>query len=576
MIDKIYLGGEGMEIQEKKKLMRTSLGAEEPDLVLKYADIVDVFTEKLFTADIAIRDGYIVGVGAYHGAREIDMTGKIVAPGFIDAHVHIESSMVAPSIFAGKVLPCGTTTVIADPHEIANVAGLEGMRYIIEDSENCGLNVYFVLPSCVPLSAFDHNGASLGVEQLKEMIDNPRVVGLGEVMNYEAVVACDGELLEKIELLQPKTIDGHSPGLTGKKLQAYRFSGVETDHECCDYPAALERLRAGFIVQIREGSAAQNLTAIIAGAVKDGISLDRCVFCTDDVHLADVSKKGHINHNIKMAIELGLNPIKAIKLATLNAARAYGLKDLGAVAPGCRADLVVLDNLSDVSIVDVYKDGVSIRGMEAAESTAKAGDKIICSVHVPELEEHCLELKVNGEFPVIEVIPGQIVTRKQKMLLPHRNGVFTPQNDLLKIAVVQRHDGSGRIGLGVVKGFGLKNGAIASTVAHDAHNLIVIGDNDEDMLAAVSKLKDCGGGYTIVSAGRTVKTLPLPIAGLFTDDRNIDIICALNDMAIAAHTMGVPDNIDVFLNLSFMALPVIPELRITDLGLFDVIKNEFI
>ena len=249
---------------------------------------------------------------------------------------------------------------------------------------------------------------------------------------------------------------------------------------------------------------------------------------------------------------------------------------MGAVAPGCRADLVVLDNLSDVSIVDVYKDGVSIRGMEASKSTAKAGDKIICSVHVPELEAHCLELKVNGEFPVIEVIPGQIVTRKQKMLLPHRNGVFTPQNDLLKIAVVQRHDGSGRIGLGVVKGFGLKNGAIASTVAHDAHNLIVIGDNDEDMLAAVSKLKDCGGGYTIVSAGRTVKTLPLPIAGLFTDDRNIDIICALNDMAIAAHTMGVPDNIDVFLNLSFMALPVIPELRITDLGLFDVIKNEFI
>ncbi len=565
-----------MEIQAKKKLMRTSLGLEEPDLVLKYADIVDVFTEKLFTADIAIRDGYIVGVGAYHGKREVNMTGRIVAPGFIDAHVHIESSMVAPSIFANKVLPYGTTTVIADPHEIANVSSLEGIQYIMKDSEKCNLNVYFVLPSCVPLNEFDHNGGVLGTEQLKELVDNPRVVGLGEVMTYEAVTACDQKLLEKIELLQPKTIDGHSPGLTGKKLQAYRLAGVETDHECCDYSSALERLRAGFIVQIREGSAAQNLTAIITGALKDGISLDRCVFCTDDVHLADVSKKGHINHNIKMAIELGLDPIKAIKLATLNAARAYNLKDLGAVAAGCRADLVVLDSLTDVSIVDVYKDGVSIAGMEAPHSMTMVGDNIIRSVHVPELAKNCLELKVNSEFPVIEVIPGQIVTRKLMMLLPRWNGIFTPQNDLLKIAVVQRHDGSGRIGVGVVKGFGLKNGAIASTVAHDAHNLIVIGDNDDDMLAAISELKACGGGYTIVSAGKTVKTLPLPIAGLFTDDRNVDMICELSDMAIAAHSMGVPEDIDVFLNLSFMSLPVIPELRITDIGLFDVMQNKFL
>lgn len=564
-----------MDIQKKKKLMRASCGTEEPDLVLKYADIVDVFTEKLFTADIAIKDGYIVGVGAYHGAREINMMGKIVTPGFIDAHVHIESSMVSPSIFAEKVLPCGTTTVIADPHEIANVAGLEGIQYILADSENCKLNVYFVLPSCVPLSENDHNGGVLGVEQLKELVDNPRVVGLGEVMNYEAVTACDENLLEKIGLLQPKTIDGHSPGLTGKRLQAYRFAGVETDHECCDYAAALERLRAGFIVQIREGSAAQNLSAIVTGALKDGISLDRCVFCTDDVHLADVSKKGHINHNIKMAIDLGMDPIQAIKLATLNAARAYSLKDLGAVAPGFRADLVVLDSLADVSIVDVYKDGVSIRETEAPVRTVKAGENITHSVHIPELGADSFELKVNGEFSVIEVIPGQIVTRKVNLFLPERNGMFTPQDDFLKIAVVQRHDGSGRIGLGVVKGFGLKNGAVASTVAHDAHNLIVIGDNDADMHAAVTELKACGG-YTVVSAGKVVKTLPLPIAGLFTDDRNVDMICELSDMAIAAHAMGVPEDIDVFLNLSFMALPVIPELRITDLGLFDVIHNKFI
>ena len=565
-----------MELMEKRALMRASLGEEEPDLVLKYADIIDVFTEKIYTADIAVKGGYIVGIGAYRGTREVDMTGKFVAPGFIDAHVHLESSMVAPSIFARRVLPCGTTTVIADPHEIANVSGMDGIRYIMEDSEHCGLNVYFVLPSCVPLSESDHNGGVFGKEEMRELLANPRVVGLGEVMNYEAVLAGSADLLGKIEFLNGKTIDGHSPGLAGKKLQAYRLAGVETDHECFDYPSALERLRAGFIVQIREGSAARNLTRILTGAMRDGISLERCVFCTDDLHLADVAKQGHINHNIKMAIDLGLEPIRAIKLATLNPARAYGLKNLGAIAPGCRADLVILDSLEDVSIADVYKDGVSVSGMDCPAETVKPSEKLTHSVHIPDLSEDSLELRVHGEFPVIELVPGQIITRHIKMLLPNRDGVFTPQNDLLKIAVVQRHDGSGRVGLGVVKGFGLEGGAIASTVAHDAHNLIVIGDNDRDMLAAVEELKRCGGGYTVVSGGRAVRTLPLPVAGIFTDDRNVDMICALSDMSIAAHAMGVPEDLDVFQNLSFMSLPVIPELRITDSGLFDVVENRFI
>ncbi len=564
-----------MKTEEKKKLMRTSLGEDKPDFVLKNAKIVDVFTEKLFTADIAVKDGYIAGVGNYHGAREMDMTGKIIAPGFIDAHVHIESSMVAPSIFAKKVLPCGTTTIIADPHEIVNVAGLEGLQYILKDSEACKLNIYYVLPSCVPLNQYDNNGAVFDVEQMKKICDNPRVVGLGEVMNYEAVTECSQDLLEKIELLQPKIIDGHAPGLSGKKLQAYKIAGVDTDHECYEYADALEKLRAGFIVQIREGSAAKNLTEIISGALKDGISFDRFVFCTDDVHLADTAKHGHINHNVKMAIELGLNPIRAIKLATLNPARAYGLKDLGAVAPGFRADLIVLDSLDELSIADVYKDGISIQQIGYHDVKTQAGDKITHSVHVPKLENSSLELTVHGEFPVIGVIPGQIVTQKLMMTLPEKKGIFTPRDDLLKIAVVQRHDGSGRIGLGVVKGFGLKNGAVASTVAHDAHNLIVIGDNDVDMLGAVEELKACGGGYTIIRAGKVVNTLKLPIAGLFTDDKNMDIIQQLSEMARSAHSMGVPENIDVFQNLSFLSLPVIPELRITDIGLFDVAANQF-
>lgn len=565
-----------MKTEEKKMLMRISLGREKPDFVLKHADIVDVFTEKLFTADIAIKDGYIAGVGDYHAESEIDMTGKIIAPGFIDAHIHIESSMVAPSIFAKKVLPFGTTTIIADPHEIVNVAGLEGLQYILKDSESCKINIYYVLPSCVPLNQYDNNGAVFDVEQMKKICDNPRVLGLGEVMNYEAVTQCSQDLLDKIELLQPKIIDGHAPGLSGKKLQAYKIAGVDTDHECYTYADALEKLRAGFIVQIREGSAAKNLTEIIGGALKDGISFDRFVFCTDDVHLADIARHGHINHNVKMAIDLGLSPIRAIRLATLNPARAYGLKDLGAVAPGFRADLIVLDSLKELSISDVYKDGVSIHQMEYRDVTAKAGERITQSVHVPTLENNRFELKVEGEFPVIGVIPGQIVTKKRMMTLPQEKGIFTPRDGLLKIAVVQRHDGSGRIGLGVVMGFGLKNGAVASTVAHDAHNLIVIGDNDADMLAAVEELKACGGGYTVISGGKVVNTLKLPIAGLFTDDKNADIIEQLREMACSAHRMGVPEDIDVFQNLSFLSLPVIPELRITDMGLFDVAANQFL
>jgi adenine deaminase len=565
-----------VKTEEKMKLMRTSLGAEKPDIVFKNACIVDVFTEKLFTADVAVRDGYIAGVGCYSGGREIDMTGKIIAPGFIDAHVHIESSMVSPSIFAKKVLPCGTTSIIADPHEIVNVSGLDGLQYIISDSEKCGLNVYFVLPSCVPLNQYDNNGAVFDVEQMKKVCGNPRVVGLGEVMNYEAVTQCNEELLEKIELLQSKTIDGHAPGLTGEKLQAYRIAGVETDHECANYGEALEKLRAGFIVQIREGSAAKNLTPILTGALKDGIGFDRFVFCTDDVHLADIEKHGHINHNIKMAIELGVNPIRAIKLATLNAARVYGLKDVGAIAPGFKADFVVLDSLEELSVTDVYKDGVSVHEIQYSDLKTDAPDTIIHSVHVPQLDKNALELKVQGEFPVIKVIPGQIVTQRVNMKLPQENGRFVPDGGLLKIAVVQRHDGSGRIGLGAVSGFGLKNGAVASTVAHDAHNLIVIGDNDADMLTAIEELTLCGGGYTIVRGGKVLNTLKLRIAGLFTDDRNAEMIEQLRALADCAHRMGVPQNIDVFQNLSFLSLPVIPELRITDIGLFDVIQNKFI
>ncbi len=566
-----------MTADQKKRLLPYVLGEKKPELVLKNARVIDVFTKTVRSGDIAVQEGRIVGVGSYDGETETDLRGNYVAPGFIDAHVHLESSMASPALFARKVLPCGTTTVIADPHEIVNVVGLEGLEYMLEASKNAAVNIYFVLPSCVPLDRHDHNGAAFTARQMAFVKDNPRILGLGEVMNYEAVAAGDGDLLEKIELLEPKVIDGHAPSVTGKKLQAYKLAGVQTDHECSTWEQALERLRDGFVVQVREGSAARNLEAIVGGALKAGMDFSRFVFCTDDLHLDDVVKKGHINHNIKKAISLGADPIEAVAAATINAARLYRLDDIGAVAPGYRADLAVLESLDPFTVCGVYQGGVPAEELLGGNAPQiPAGEHVTHSVHVPGIPAGKLFLPAYQEFPVISVIPGEIVTKKEILPLPGINGEFVPAGDLLKIAVVQRHDGSGRTGVGAIKGFGLKNGAIASTVAHDAHNLIVVGDNDRDMLCAIDELRNCQGGYTVVSGGRVLETLPLRIAGLFTDDGEMPIAEKLNRMAAICHKMGVPEGVDPFQNLSFVSLPVIPELRITDAGLFDVSQNRFL
>lgn len=565
-----------MDREEKKRLIRCAAGETEPDYVLKNAQIADVFTETLFGGDVAVLGGRIAGVGSYTAAREIDCSGKIIAPGFIDAHMHLESAMTSPSILAPVLLGRGTTAVIADPHEIANVCGLEGVRWLMHDSEKTPLDVFFALPSCVPLNENDHNGAVFGVEDMKKLRSGVQVSGLGEVMNYDAAASGDDGMLEKIELMSGGTIDGHAPGVSGKMLQAYRAAGIQTDHECASWEEALERLRAGFIVQIREGSAAKNLESIIRGALRAGVSFNRFVFCTDDVHLDDAAENGHIDRNIRMAAELGVPPVTAVRMATLNAARAYGLRDRGAVAPGYLADLVVLDDLKSFAVREVYKNGVPISALSMPTGRTRAGRRLAHSVNIPQLSRDCFSLKVSPHFPVIGIVPGQITTERLTISLPEKNGLFVPGGDLLKIAVVQRHDGSGRTGVGVVKGFGLKNGAAASTVGHDAHNLIVIGDNDADMLAAVETLKACGGGYTLVQNGRPLKTIRLEIAGLFTDDRAVNLPEELKEMSVLAHRMGVPENLDVFQNLSFLSLPVIPALRITDSGVYDVGTRSFV
>ena len=565
-----------MTIEEKRGLIRCALEEEKPELVLKNCLVADVFTGEFRKGDVAVSHGRIAGVGRFRGEREIDLKGQVLAPGFLDAHVHLESSMACPSLFARSILPRGTTTVVADPHEIANVAGLEGVRYLMEDAEKAPVNIYFMLPSCVPLNSLDHNGAALGPRELRELRDHPRVLGLGEMMDYEGAARGEPELLQKIELLESGVIDGHAPSLSGKALQAYRIAGVMTDHECSTWDEALDRLRNGFFVQVREGSAARNLTAILSGAVKAGVPLDRFVFCTDDMHLEDAQTKGHIDNCVRLAVKLGVSPIQAVRMATLNPARLYGLRDLGAVAPGYRADLVVLDSADSLRVTGVFKDGVPMDQLPVSTEKTPAPPRVTQSVHVPDLPDTCFRMKTAAHFPVIGVISGQIITKKLDLPLPGRDGWFEPSGGLLKLAVIQRHDGSGRVGLGAVQGFGLNHGAIASTVAHDSHNLIVIGDNDRDMLLAARELRRCQGGYTVVSGGQVKKTLPLPMAGLFTDDDSLDLAGELREMTAICRGLGVPDTIDPYQNLSFISLPVIPELRLTDEGIYDVLENKFL
>ncbi|WP_283607843.1 adenine deaminase [Faecalispora anaeroviscerum] len=563
-------------MKRKKEWVPYALGNELPELVLKNANVVDVFSKRVRTADVAIHDGRIVGVGEYRGRHEVNLTGRYVCPGLIDAHVHIESSMTSPGLFSRQVLPYGTTTVIADPHEIVNVAGEQGMEYMLRASEGVPVNIYFMLPSCVPINSLEHNGAVYDAAQMKLLCHHPRVLGLGEVMDCPGVLSAKADLLKKIELMQHGIIDGHAPSITGNELQAYRLAGVQTDHECATYEEALERVQAGFLVQIREGSAARNLEAIVSGALKDGLPFDRFAFCTDDLHLDDVARQGHIDHNIRKSIRLGLDPITAICCATIQPARFYGLRELGAVAAGYRADLIVLDDLEEFRIVQVYKDGVPASERMTRTPLPMAEPELTQSVRVPAISAGQLALPAQKEFPVITLVPGEILTRLECLDLPGENGVFEPEGDLLKAVVVQRHSGSGQLGVGVVKGFGLKNGAIASTIAHDSHNLIVIGDNDADILCAIDALRACQGGYVVCSGGKALQVLPLLVAGLFTEQADLDVAAAQHEMVTLCRSMGVPETLDPFQNLSFLSLCVIPEIRLTDSGIFSVIESRFL
>ena len=568
-----------MSVELKRTRINVALGKQEADLVIKNGNIINVFTKEIIKADIAVYQGLIVGVGSYSGKNEIDATGKYISPGLIDSHVHMESSMVTPAEFAKAILPHGTTTIIADPHEIANVCGINGIMFMLNNTRELPLNAYVMIPSCVPATPFENNGAHLNPEFMEPLKTFDRILGLGEVMDYNAILNGDENMLRKIDLFDYTIIDGHSPFLTGKELNAYRTSGISTDHECSTVEEALERLRLGMYVQIREGSAAKNLETLVTGLMEKGIGFDRCVFCTDDKHLEDIRRDGHISYNIKKAISCGLDPIEAVCMATRNAAQCYKLKRLGAVAPGYSADLIILNDLNSFEIDQVFYRGKQVAAPKLTVNIPNIiEDKnVFNTVRTRALKKQDLDIGLSGEeAAVIRVLPHELITRKERAKVPVKDGFFAADGRYSKLAVIERHKAMNHIGLGIVSGFNIKNGAIASTVAHDSHNLIVIGDNDEDMLLAVKEIKRVNGGYTVVSEGKVVDTLELPIAGLMSDRPAEYVEEKLKVMLEKAYGLGVNSGIDPFVTLSFLALPVIPELRVTDLGLFDVSEFKFI
>lgn len=546
-------------------------------LVIKNANVVNVFTDEIVRADVAVYEDVIIGVGSYSGENEIDAGGAYLAPGFIDAHVHIESSMVIPSSFMKVIMPHGTTTVIADPHEIANVAGAAGIRAMYKLTDELPLRVLFMLPSCVPATPFEHSGAKLVAEDMEQFMHKSRILGLGEVMDANSVINCSQEMLDKLRLFDKRPIDGHAPMLEGMGLNAYRVAGAFSDHECSTYEEVKQKLATGMNILLRIGSAANNMDGVLRRIAEEKLPTQNMMFCTDDKHIEDIRREGHINANARMAVAAGIDPIDAIKMASYNAARAYGIRGVGAIAPGYKADMVLLEDLKDFKVKQVIsRFGRPYTGEEQIPSPILP-PQVFNSVRLPEISKYDLALRCHVSAPVIKMIPHQLVTELvYRDVERDENGCFIPSEGMVKLAVIERHHATGSMAVGILEGLGIKHGAVASTVAHDSHNLVVAGDNDEDMLMAIESLRDCGGGYSVVSRGVVLARLPLPIAGLMTAAPVNDVLEIQQALLDALYSLGAKRDSDPLIALSFMALPVIPAVKLTDEGLFDAVNFKFI
>lgn len=558
-------------------VIEAAAGRKKAKLVFKNAQVVNVFTKQVEQADVAVEAGVIAGVGQYSGEEEVDCTGLYLCPGFVDAHIHVESTMAVPYEFARAVAPSGTTTVVADPHEIVNVCGAPAVEWLLKASEALPVDIYWMMPSSVPATPFETNGAPFTAQEMAPFAQmGPRVAGLGEVMCYPDVVAGTGEIYGKLALFAHKHIDGHAPGLSGKALAAYAAAGIETEHECTSFAEAKEKLAAGLAILVREGSAAKNLTAIVEGLLKEGLPTDRFLFCTDDKHLDDIAREGHIRWNVHQAVQLGMPVVDAICMASYNAARVYGLKGVGAIAPGYRADIVLLDDWKQVHVHAVYKDGVPVEQKIAAARRVPAPAALTHTMHFAPVTPQQLALPVQGKAHVIEMVPYQIVTRHAMEPVPSENGLFRPNKTYSKLCVIERHGRGGNIAVCPLKGYGITGGAIATSVAHDSHNIIAAGDNDGDIALAVNHLQKTGGGYALAAGGRILGALALPVGGLMSEAPWEQTRDETNAILKQAAKMGIPYHVDPFISLSFMALPVIPSLRLTDRGLFDVDTFAFV
>lgn len=559
-----------------EELIAAARGDVPVDLLLKNAQLVNVLSGEIYPAHIAIFQGRVVGCGEYAARETVDVGGRFVCPGLIDGHVHIESSMVPPPEFARAVVPRGVTTVVTDPHEIANVLGLEGIRFMLQTSEGLPLRVFVMMPSCVPATDMETAGARLTADDFHLLLNHPRVIGLAEVMNYPGVIFRVPEVLQKIKAAGERPVDGHAPGLSGKDLAAYVAAGIGSDHECTRLEEAAEKLRLGLQIMIRDGTTARNLETLLPLVTPHNAA--RCSLCTDDRHPADLLQEGSINDLVRHAIAKGLDPVTAIQMATINTARYFGLRGLGAVAPGYLADLAVFDDLKDLQAFRVYQGGrcVAEKGAYLFTPAATSRPQLRGTMNVNWME---LNFEVTAppaaapQIRVIGIIPGQIVTQHLVETAPVQAGLLVadPGRDLLKIAVVERHLASGRTGIGFVKGFGLKRGAVASSVAHDSHNIVVIGTNDKDMTTAAIEVVCMGGGQAVAVDDEIKAAIPLRLAGLMSDQPLETVRDQIVHMTGVLHALGctLPDPV---MTMSFLALPVIPELKLTDKGLVDVVK----
>lgn len=572
-----------MDKDSLKRLIDVANGKKKAELVIKNGSIVDVCSGKVFKADLAIAEGYIAGFGEYEGEREIDIEGKYISPGLMDAHIHIESSYCTPEEFGRMVVPHGTTTVIADPHEIVNVCGINGFHYMQNAAKNTCLSVKYMMPSCVPATSMEDAGCIILAKDMKEDIVSEAVPGLGEFMDYNAIIQNDDIALDKLVLARnhKKIIDGHSPNLFGKDLNAYVCGGIDTDHECSTLEEMEDRLSRGIYVQLRQGSACHNLEALIPGI--NEFNFRRCLLCSDDRQPKTIFEDGHLEYHLRTLVKAGISPVMAIAMATINVSDCYGLKDRGMIVPGKRADFVIFDDLKDFKVSSVYilgeevaKDGNYLKELEKYDISGVSD-----TVHLDNFKKEMLQMCLKSdEVFAIEMIAGGVLSKKTKIKIKRDEKgffVFDRNIDACKCAVVERHHNTGKVGLGIIKGYGIKSGAIAASVAHDSHNIICVGVNDDEMYMAIENVKENGGGFSLVKDGKVIESLPLPVAGLMSDLSGEEVskkLLSLHKKAV--DELGVNESLEPVMSLTFMSLMVIPELKLTARGLFDIFENKFI